>query len=66
MCFEYGGVRFIEYRGTDFGGTAFMTSNEARLVASGTMDAFGVYASPANNHGGSEHNRPRVVFVYSP
>jgi hypothetical protein len=46
--FEYGGVRFIEYRGTDFGGTAFMTANEARLVPSGTMDAFGVYASPAN------------------
>lgn len=45
--FEYGGVRFIEYRGTDFGGTAFMTANEARLVPRGTMDAFGVYASPA-------------------
>jgi len=45
--FVFGGITFIEYRGTDFGGTGFMTANEARLVPTGNADSFGFYAAPA-------------------
>lgn len=48
--FVHGGVTFVEYRGSDFGGTVFMTANEARLVPIGNADSFGFYAGPANGY----------------
>ncbi len=45
--FVFGGVEFIEYRGS-FGGDALIPAGEAYLLPQGTTDMFISYMSPAN------------------
>ncbi len=45
--FEYGGITFIEYRGS-YNGTALIPAGDAYLVPRGTEDMFMSYFSPAN------------------
>lgn len=45
--FEFGGILFIEYRGTYAGYGSLMTADEARFIPMGTMDTFYTYYSPA-------------------
>lgn len=48
--FEYGGLRFIEYRGS-FNGTPIIPKAEAYAVPLGTSDMFKTYYSPAHKFG---------------
>lgn len=45
--FIYGGIRFIEYRGS-YEGTALVPANDAYFLPVGTMDTFKTYFGPAN------------------
>jgi hypothetical protein len=46
--FLIGGIRFIEYRGTSYDGTAYIPTNDAYFVPLGTRDTFQTFYSPAN------------------
>lgn len=45
--FSYGGVEFIEYRGS-YNGSALITAGKAYLIPQGTQDMFTSYYGPAN------------------
>ena len=45
--FEHGGMKFVEYRGLKPDGTAYIGTNEARVVPTGMFDVFQNYAAPA-------------------
>ena len=45
--FNFGGIEYIEYGG-NFGGSDFITANEAFLMPVGVMDMFKTYNSPAH------------------
>lgn len=45
--FEHAGMKFVEYRGLKPDGTAYIGTNEARVVPTGMTDVFQNYCSPA-------------------
>ena len=45
--FEHGGMKFVEYRGLKPDGTAYIGTNEARVLPTGMFDVFQNYAAPA-------------------
>lgn len=45
--FVFGGIRFIEYRGVNYSGTAYVPTSHAVFVPLGTPDSFETYFSPA-------------------
>lgn len=45
--FEHAGMKFVEYRGLKPDGTAYIGTNEARVVPTGMFDVFQNYAAPA-------------------
>ena len=48
--FEFGGVEYIEYRGS-YAGQALITANEAFMLPVGVMDMFKTFNSPASKFG---------------
>jgi len=62
--FQFGGIEFIEYRGS-YNGQALIPSGDAYLLPTGTADVFMTYFSPANKFSYvNTLGEPAYVFTY--
>lgn len=62
--FEFGGVEYIEYRGS-YAGQALVTANEAFMLPVGVMDMFKTFNSPASKFGSvNAVGEPTYAFTF--
>jgi len=62
--FEFGGVEYIEYRGS-YAGQALITAGEAFMLPVGVMDMFKTFNSPASKFGSvNAVGEPLYAFTY--